>query len=111
MKTRLNAIPRRYESRKLDNHEISVVCQSNVCHHIGFWKSTSQTTHEWGSVGCCQDASLTVADRSGMSALGYLQGGNVLYELEDPETQIGRAEQNDIVSWSRCENVSLLGDG
>ncbi len=34
---------------------------------------------------------------AGGGPLGYLQGANVLYELEDPETQIGRAEQNDIV--------------
>lgn len=33
--------------------------------------------------------------------LGYLQGANVLYELEDSETQIGRADSNDIVR-RRC---------
>jgi hypothetical protein len=30
-------------------------------------------------------------------ALGYLQGSDVIYELEDSETQIGRADTNDIV--------------
>lgn len=33
----------------------------------------------------------------GGEPLGYLQGTTVLYELEDPETSIGRGEDNDIV--------------
>ena len=34
---------------------------------------------------------------SSSSAFGYLQGTGVLYELEDPETHIGRTDVNDIV--------------